>query len=94
MATRGLYIAAYDVRNPRRRRQIHHVVKGYATGGQKSAFECFLLPKERTELGTDVCSLMDGDEDRFALLRVEERTEAILLGTATPAIDPKLYYVG
>lgn len=94
MATRGLYITAYDVSNPRRRRQIHHVVKGYASGGQRSAFECFLSAKERTELGADVCALMDGDEDRFALLRVEERTEAILLGIATPAVDPKLHYVG
>ncbi len=94
MPTRGLYIAAYDVSDPKRLRQVRRVVKDYATGGQKSVFECFLSPKEHANLYSDVCSLMNGGEDRFALLRVEERTQPVLLGIATPAVDPNFYYVG
>ena len=94
MTTRGLYIAAYDVSDRKRLRQVHQVVKGYATGGQKSVFECFLTPRERSTLAADACSIMAPDEDRFMLLRIEERTQPVLLGIAAPAADPEFYYVG
>ena len=44
MSKRALYIATYDVADPTRLRKVHHVVKRFATGGQKSVFECFLNP--------------------------------------------------
>lgn len=76
MTKRPLYIAAYDVSEPARLRKVHHVVKRFATGGQKSVFECFLTPSERDELLTDVREILDEDEDRLALLRVEPRARA------------------
>ena len=94
MTKRVLYIAAYDVSEPARLRKVHHVVKRFATGGQKSVFECFLTPAEREELLVDVRELLDEDEDRMALLRVEQRTRPMLLGIAVPASDPDFYYVG
>ncbi len=42
MSTRKLYIAAYDISNPRRLRQALKILKGYACGRQKSVFECYL----------------------------------------------------
>lgn len=36
------YLAAYDVSDPKRLQQALHVLRDYATGGQKSVFECFL----------------------------------------------------
>ena len=92
--SRSLHIAAYDVALPARLRKMHRIVKGYATGGQKSVFECFLTPGERKELLERSRNLMDVDEDRFALLRVEERTQPIIRGIAVPARDPLFYYVG
>lgn len=94
MTRRALYIAAYDVSEPARLRKVHQVVKRFATGGQKSVFECFLTPAEREELLGDARAVLDEDEDRLALLRVEERTQPMLLGIATPAADPDFYYVG
>lgn len=94
MPKRALYIAAYDVAEPSRLRKVHHVVKRFATGGQKSVFECFLTPSEREALLTEVRALMDHDEDRLALLRVEERARPMLLGIAVPATDPDFFYVG
>lgn len=91
---RTLYIAAYDVSCPSRLRKVHKIVKGYATGGQKSVFECFLTSTERRELLRRVAAKVDTGEDRFALLRVEQRTRAILRGIAVPAADPTYYYVG
>lgn len=94
MPKRPLYIAAYDVASPSRRRKVHQAVAAYATGGQKSAFECYLAPRERKALLKQVRRLMDEREDRFALLRVEERAEPVLLGTATLPADPAFLYVG
>ena len=94
MTKRVLYIAAYDVAEPARLRKIHHVIKRFATGGQKSVFECFLTPSEREELLAEAGALMDEGEDRLALLRVEERARPVLLGIATPAGDPDFFYVG
>ena len=94
MSKRALYIAAYDVADPRRLRKVHKAVKCHATGGQKSVFECFLTPLERSGLVKRVHSLIDEQEDRFALLQIEERTQPILLGIAVPAVDPNFYYVG
>lgn len=94
MSHRALYIAAYDVASPRRLRQMHRTVKKYATGGQKSVFECFLSPTERRALLARARTLVNEREDRFALLRVEERTKPVLMGIATEPADPCFYYVG
>ena len=94
MTKRALYIAAYDVSEPARLRKVHHVVKQHATGGQKSVFECYLTSLEHRDLITQARSLIDEREDRFALLRVEERAQPLLLGIATPPVDPDFYYVG
>ena len=94
MSKRNLYLAAYDVCDPSRLRRVHQVVKSYATGGQKSVFECFLSASERKELLGGVSQELELGEDRFALLRVEERAKPILRGIALPASDPSFYYVG
>ena len=94
MSKRSLFIAAYDVVSNSRRQQVHGAVKAYATGGQKSVYECFLTPMERKTLLVQTRRLINEREDRFALLRVEERTKPILLGIAIPPADPDFYYVG
>lgn len=94
MAKRALYIAAYDVSEPARLRKVHHVVKRFATGGQKSVFECFLTPSEREDLLAGAREILDEDEDRIALLRIEPRTQPMLLGVAVPAADPDFFYIG
>ena len=92
MPKRVLYVAAYDVADPGRLRRVHRVVRRFASSGQKSAFECFLNPSERRELLAETRPLLD--EDRFALLRVEERAPPVLLGAATPADGSGFLYVG
>ena len=94
MGTRILYIAAYDVSDQQRLRQALHAVKGYATGGQKSVFECFLTNREREELLEEIRSLLDADEDRFLLIRLDPRSRVQTLGIAVEPNDPEYYYVG
>lgn len=94
MPNRALHIAAYDVASPARARQVRRVVKACATGGQKSVFECFLTPAERERLLARVRRLIDEREDRFTLLRVDERAAPVLLGVAKPPADTEFRYVG
>ncbi len=80
METRSLYLAAYDVADPRRLRAALELVKGYSTGGQKSVHECFLTEGERTHLLHDMALLLEEDEDSFLLIRPEPRPRVLTLG--------------
>ena len=94
MAARRLYLAAYDVTDPERLQSVLHVLKGYACGGQKSVFECFLTERERTQLVAEVRGVLDLVHDRFLLLPLPDEQGILGLGIAVPPSDPDFYYVG
>ncbi len=91
---RHLYLAAYDVTEPARLQRVLATVKRYATGGQKSVFECWLSAHERKELLAATKGELDLGEDRFFLLRLDPRLTPQLLGLALPPADPHLFYYG
>ncbi|MDX1606540.1 MAG: CRISPR-associated endonuclease Cas2 [Candidatus Competibacterales bacterium] len=93
MPQRRLYIAAYDVSCPRRLQQSLRVLKGYASGGQKSVFECYLTAAERRNLLAEVGSVIDAREDRFLLLPLSGARSVEILGIAVRPEDPDYYYV-
>lgn len=93
MATRTLYLAAYDIRDPRRLRQALYVLKGFACGGQKSVFECYLFPHERDELLYRVEQVIDLDEDRFLVVPLHAGAVQVL-GVAVQPLDPDFFYIG
>jgi CRISPR-associated protein Cas2 len=94
MPTRDLYLAAYDVTDSDRLQAALHVLKGYASGGQKSVFECFLTARERRALLEEVRGVLDTREDRFLLLPLPGHRNIRGLGIAVPPSDPEFYYVG
>ncbi len=94
MSQRTLFIAAYDIRHPRRLRQALKAVRAYASGGQKSVFECFLSRSEQRALLDDVRQVIDESEDSFFLLRLDGRCQVLTLGKAVPPQDGDFYYVG
>jgi CRISPR-associated protein Cas2 len=94
MTTRNLYIAAYDITDDARLREALHVVKGYASGGQKSVFECFLNRRERQDLLNEIGAVIDPMKDRFMLLPLANANGVRTLGIAVAASDPDFYYVG
>lgn len=94
MSKRKLYLAAYDVADPRRLRLALNAVKEFATGGQKSVYECFLTDVEREELLANVGRFLDTEEDRFMLLRFDPRCKVRTLGVAVRPADPDYFYVG
>jgi len=94
MTERTLYIAAYDVSDSRRLRAALQVLKDYASGRQKSVFECFLTKGERQELLTRMQDLLNPAEDRFVLIKLDPRGKMQARGKAVIAKDPPWFYVG
>ncbi len=94
MTDRVLHIAAYDVSNNVRLREALKILKEYASGRQKSVFECFLTPSERQELLRRMRDLLDPDEDRFLILRLDPRGKIRTRGKAVKPQDPPWFYVG
>jgi CRISPR-associated protein Cas2 len=93
MAVRKLYLAAYDIRDPRRLRKSLQVLRDYASGGQKSVFECYLTPAEKVELMRRMRSVMDVTEDRFLVVPLASGAVRVL-GAAVMPVDPDFFYVG
>ena len=94
MTKRSLYLVAYDISHPRRLRLALHVIKHYATGGQKSVFECYLNETEKQRILRDMGNVIDEDEDRLFLLRLDTRCGVDTLGIAIKPADQKFFYVG
>lgn len=94
MSMRDFYLAAYDVTDSDRLQAALHVLKGYACGGQKSVFECFLTGRERQALLMEMRGVLDAREDRFLLLPLPGYRRARALGIAVRPCDPDFYYVG
>ncbi len=91
---RKLYLAAYDIRSPRRLRPALYLLKGFASGCQKSVFECFLTGTERCELIETMSKIIDPDEDRFLLLSLASAEGIMTLGKGVAPANPSYYYVG
>ncbi|TAL46263.1 MAG: CRISPR-associated endonuclease Cas2 [Methylovulum sp.] len=94
MKKRQLYIAAYDIADAKRLRKALYAVRAYASGGQKSVFECFLTDAEKQALLEEIKLIIDADEDRFLLLKLDARCRVRTLGIAVPPQDGPFYYVG
>lgn len=93
MAERRLYLAAYDVASPARLRRVHHVVLDYASGGQKSAYECWLSATEREELLARITHEMNRDEDCFCLAPITDVGNIIRRGTAVAPLDKSCVFL-
>jgi len=94
MCTRQLYLVAYDVADAKRLRNALNCVRAYATGGQKSVHECWLTEAERHQLIESSQSILDPQEDRFLLIRLDPRQPITTLGCAIEPSDPAWFYIG
>jgi len=94
MKQRALHLAAYDITAADRLCRALEILHDYATGGQKSVFECFLTPGERRELLQRMDETIDHEEDRFFLIPLSRRAKTRTLGSGTRPVEPKYYYLG
>lgn len=91
---RQLCIAAYDIAAPRRLARARERVRGYATGGQKSVFECLLDAGEQAQMLADFDLLLDAAADSFLLLNLDARAKLMALGVAQPPRTGPFFYQG
>lgn len=94
MGARALYIVAYDIRLPSRLAAVLKLVRGYASGRQKSVFECYLTPTERRDLLIALGKQIDRREDRVLLLRHGSTENTQVLGKAVIPSDSNWFYIG
>jgi CRISPR-associated protein Cas2 len=87
MSYRQLYLAAYDIAQPKRLRQFLTLLREFSGQGQKSVFECWLSSAEKKELTQKAYELMEMDEDRFILFKIHAQLPVITLGKAIAPVD-------
>lgn len=90
---RKLFLAAYDVGDPKRLRAALRIIKSFASGGQKSVYECWLTPSERTGLAAAMSAVLNFSEDSFVIIPLEPRRPQAVLGIAAKPADPALFYL-
>lgn len=83
MSYRTLYLVCYDICSPRRLHKVHHYLKGFKVGGQKSFFECWLTPPELRDVRQTLRELMDANEDRAHIFQLDPRMITECYGQAS-----------
>ncbi|MFN3630330.1 MAG: hypothetical protein ACK4XK_09825 [Casimicrobiaceae bacterium] len=74
---RHFYLLAYDISDNRRRVKLCDMAQRFATGGQKSAYECWLSPGEAAAIRAFCAGLIEEGETSESFTR------------ALDAIDPE-----
>ncbi len=86
---RRCYLVSYDIRDPKRLRRVHKVLKGYGEAWQFSVFFCVLKDIDRVRLQSDLEEQMNQKEDQVMILDLgpnekEVRKAATVLGQSLP----------
>jgi len=89
---RRCYLVCYDIRDSKRLRHIHKVLKGYGEAWQFSVFFCVLRDIDRVRLQIDLEGQMNLKEDQVVILDLgpnekEAREAVVILGQPLPEQD-------
>ena len=95
---RRCYLVCYDIRDPKRLRRVHKVLKGYGEAWQFSVFFCVLKDIDRVRLQTDLEEQMNQKEDQAMILDLgpnekEAREAATIIGQPLPEQDSGIVVV-
>jgi len=95
---RRCYLVCYDIRDPKRLRRVHKVLKGYGEAWQFSVFFCVLKDIDRVRLQTDLEEQMNQKEDQAIILDLgpnekEAREAATVIGQPLPEQDSGIVVV-
>jgi CRISPR-associated protein Cas2 len=86
---RRSYLVCYDIRDPKRLRRVHKILKGYGEAWQFSVFFCVLKAIDRVRLQTDLEEEMNQKEDQAMILDLgsnekDAREAATVIGLPLP----------
>jgi len=73
MSGRNLFLVAYDVRDPKRLRQIHKKLSGFGEPVQFSIFQCELTQTEKQLMIGEVSEIIHHKEDRVLIVNMGRR---------------------
>ncbi len=86
---RRCYLVCYDIRDPRRLRRVHKVLRGYGEAWQLSVFFCVLKEIDFIRLQTDLKEEMNLKQDQVVIVdlganETQARRAVTVLGPALP----------
>ena len=95
---RRCYLVCYDIRDPKRLRNVHKVLKGYGESWQYSVFFCGLREIDRVRLQSDLEAEMHLREDQVIILDLGANEEGIrdgvtVIGQSLPEMDSGMVVV-
>jgi CRISPR-associated protein Cas2 len=87
---RRCYLVCYDVRDPKRLRRTHKVMKAYGEPWQYSVFYCTLKPIDRVRLENELREVVNLKQDQVLIVDLGSnedaaREAATTLGPALPS---------
>lgn len=82
---RNCYLVCYDIREPKRLKRVHKVMKGYGEHWQYSIFFCVLKEIDRIRMQSDLEEVMNLKDDQVMVVdlgsnEAEARAAAKILG--------------
>jgi len=78
---RGSYLVCYDIRNPKRLRQVFRLMKGYGEHWQYSIFFCVLKDIDRVRLQSDIEEEINLKEDQVLIISMGTNEKAARAAT-------------
>ncbi|MCL2641191.1 MAG: CRISPR-associated endonuclease Cas2 [Phycisphaerales bacterium] len=95
---RRCYLVCYDIRDPKRLRQVHKLMKAYGEAWQYSVFYCTLKSIDRVRLENALRELLNLKEDQVLIVDLgsnehDARESAAVLGAALPEMDSGMIVV-
>lgn len=89
---RRCYLVAYDIREPRRLRRVHRLMKAYGEAWQLSVFYCVLKAIDRVRLENALREELNLKEDQVVLVDLggsdqDAREAATVLGPGLPKTE-------
>ncbi|MCC5950793.1 MAG: CRISPR-associated endonuclease Cas2 [Acidimicrobiia bacterium] len=72
--SRRRYVLAYDIREPKRLREVHNIAVSHGEALQYSVFLCDLSDSERIQLKAQLRDAMDLGEDSVVFIDLGEAT--------------------
>jgi|SRR5665213_1197099 len=86
---RRCYLVCYDIRDAKRLRQVHKLMKGFGEAWQYSVFFCVLKQIDRVRMQTELEGVMNLHEDQALVIELgvdeeSSREAATTIGQSLP----------
>jgi CRISPR-associated protein Cas2 len=95
---RRCYLVCYDIREPKRLRRVHKLMKAYGEGWQYSVFYCTLKAIDRVRLENALREIVNLKEDQVLMVDLGANEEAAresstFMGVGVPEPDCRMMVI-